>query len=165
MSACPYCAHQVRAGSLFCENCGNSFADGATITLQTKSIPLSALRPWQGEGTIRIDPHKSVLLYVRGAATPIEIRQVGHSIFLGRIREKSEVKPDIDLTAYHAYEKGVSRLHATLRRERETLTIEDLGSANGTHVNGHTLIPGKRHVLHHGDEVRLGQLVTNIYFK
>jgi hypothetical protein len=165
MPACPYCAYEARTGSLFCENCGNTLADDASTTLATKTVPLPTLTAWKGEGTTRIDPQTRLLFYVRGSTVPIVIEATNHSIFLGRIREKSEVKPDIDLTAYNGYEKGVSRLHAALRREKETLTIEDLGSANGTYVNGQSLIPGQRHVLCHGDEVRLGQLITSIYFK
>jgi hypothetical protein len=165
MPACPYCVHETRAGSLFCESCGNSIADATLPTLDTKTVPATPLRSWEGDGTTRIDPHKPVLLHVRDATEPITIKPTHYTIFLGRIREASSVKPDIDLTAYNAYEKGVSRMHAAFRREQETLTIEDLGSANGTFVNGQSLIPGQRRVLRHGDEVRLGHLVTHIYFR
>jgi hypothetical protein len=165
MQVCPYCAHEIRAGSLFCERCGQTVFEGKSVTLSTKHVQPSNLTPWEGQGTQRIDPHKPVLLYVRGASHPIEIKPAQHSIFLGRIREMSELKPDIDLSSFNAFEKGVSRIHAALRREKETLTIEDMGSANGTFINGQFLVPGQRYTLRHGDEIRLGQLVTNIYFR
>jgi len=48
-------------------------------------------------------------------------------------------------------EKGVSRFHAQLRREGDTLIIEDLGSTNGTLIDGERL--KGPHVLSVGDEV------------
>ncbi len=59
---------------------------------------------------------------------------------------------------------GVPRIHATLTRDGETLTITDMSSANGTYVNGQQLVPGQSCVLRHADEVRLGELVANVYF-
>ncbi|MCS7071755.1 MAG: FHA domain-containing protein, partial [Anaerolinea sp.] len=63
------------------------------------------------------------------------------------------------------FEKGVSRLHAAICRQDETLTIVDMGSSNGTHLNGQRLIPDQPRVLRDGDEIRLGKLVAHIYFK
>jgi two-component system, cell cycle sensor histidine kinase and response regulator CckA len=49
---------------------------------------------------------------------------------------------------------GVSRLHARITRtESGTFVIEDLGSRNGTFVNGKRIT---RHVLAFGDKIRLG---------
>jgi len=50
----------------------------------------------------------------------------------------------------------VSRRHAELRLDREGYRIVDLGSANGTYVNGH---PVDQTPLHPGDRVQLGQTV------
>jgi hypothetical protein len=52
--------------------------------------------------------------------------------------------------------EGVSRVHAVLERFGDTWTVRDLGSRNGTFVNGGRII-GER-ALHSGDEVKLGQL-------
>jgi len=49
---------------------------------------------------------------------------------------------------------GVSRRHARLSVQGSTITIEDLGSQNGTYV-GSTKISGRAPVSD-GDEVRLG---------
>ncbi len=51
----------------------------------------------------------------------------------------------------------VSRNHATLRREGDRWTLNDLGSANGTLVNGVQV--RRPTVLHRGDQVRCGQTV------
>jgi len=51
----------------------------------------------------------------------------------------------------------LSRSHARILREGETVVIEDLGSTNGTFVNGER-ISGRR-ALAGGDEVRFGEVV------
>jgi DNA-binding winged helix-turn-helix (wHTH) protein len=52
---------------------------------------------------------------------------------------------------------GVSRLHARIRIENGVATLEDVGSKNGTHLNG-TRIDGAR-PLADGNEIRLGTIV------
>src|SRR4029453_18918201 len=49
--------------------------------------------------------------------------------------------------------KSVSRRHCVFRREGETLQVEDLGSRNGTLVNGEAV---RSHLLEHGDRVTVG---------
>ena len=52
---------------------------------------------------------------------------------------------------------GVSRLHARIRIENGAATLEDLGSKNGTHLNGVRMESASR--LADGDEIRLGTIV------
>ena len=52
--------------------------------------------------------------------------------------------------------EGVSRVHAVFERFGDTWTVRDLGSRNGTFVNGGRII-GEQ-ALHPGDEVMLGRL-------
>jgi pSer/pThr/pTyr-binding forkhead associated (FHA) protein len=49
----------------------------------------------------------------------------------------------------------VSRLHAVLERFDAGWCVSDLGSANGTFVNGERIWSSQR--LRHGDEVRVGR--------
>ena len=52
--------------------------------------------------------------------------------------------------------EGVSRAHAVFERFGDTWTVRDLGSRNGTFVNGGRII-GEQ-ALHSGDEIVLGRL-------
>jgi pSer/pThr/pTyr-binding forkhead associated (FHA) protein len=52
----------------------------------------------------------------------------------------------------------VSRRHARLFLEGQSLTIEDLGSTNGTKVAGRRLTPGERAPVQDGDEIQFGTL-------
>jgi pSer/pThr/pTyr-binding forkhead associated (FHA) protein len=51
---------------------------------------------------------------------------------------------------------GVSRVHAVFERFGDTWCVRDLGSRNGTFVNGGRIV-GER-ALHSGDEITLGRL-------
>ena len=57
-------------------------------------------------------------------------------------------------------DKAISRRHATLRVEGETAVIEDLGSRNGTFVNGDRVDDARR--LREGDALQLGATILEI---
>lgn len=50
---------------------------------------------------------------------------------------------------------GISAEHAVIRRVAGTATVEDLGSTNGTRVNGKRLT--QMHTLRHGDQIGVGR--------
>src|SRR5512147_1447660 len=66
--------------------------------------------------------------------------------------------PGVDLVIPSA---AVSRRHARLMREGEGYLIEDLGSSNGTFLNGQRL--KERCPLRSGDQIRFGQAITITY--
>jgi hypothetical protein len=166
MKVCPYCAHANREGLLFCEDCGQSLTIGSPTALPTRQLDQSgstvaAKATW---GTARFGHDASIIIHIRDAAEPI-VLQPAKQMILGRADANSTQTPDLDLTPYGALEKGVSRIHAAIHRSEDTLTLVDMGSINGTHLNGQRLIPEQPRVLRDGDEIRLGKLVAHIYFK
>jgi len=56
----------------------------------------------------------------------------------------------------------VSRKHAAITLEGGRLTLEDVGSTNGTTVNGEPLPPGRSVELHAGDTVAFGGFETKV---
>lgn len=56
---------------------------------------------------------------------------------------------------------GISRQHATIRREERDYWLADLGSANGTFVNDAALTSAR--LLRHGDQVRIASSVMVFY--
>ncbi len=58
----------------------------------------------------------------------------------------------------------VSRIHARLRADEGTYTITDLGSKNGTSVNGRALTPGEAYVLHDRDEIAIADRIFIITY-
>jgi pSer/pThr/pTyr-binding forkhead associated (FHA) protein len=77
---------------------------------------------------------------------------------IGRSDSKSSYRPDIDLVDCNALEKGVSRRHAAFVRYNNNITIVDLGSVNGTFLNGERLEADVPHSFNPGDDLRLGTL-------
>jgi pSer/pThr/pTyr-binding forkhead associated (FHA) protein len=167
MLICSHCQTANREGMLFCEECGRDLRGIASSpTIPTRAIGTdvdssSARATW---GTAMFNRNTSVVLHVRGAKKPVELKDKPRLVF-GRTDQSSEVIPDIDLTPYNAVAKGVSRQHAIIERSDDTLMLIDVGSSNGTYLNGQKLIANQPRVLRDGDEVRLGKLVTHIYFK
>lgn len=168
MITCPNCRHNNRHGILFCEDCGYSLTDlvAGNATIPTRRVQndpdeSSSQGTW---GAANFKTGSEIIVHIRGVGTPMTFTPDKKLIF-GRSDSNSTAKPDIDLSVYEAVEKGVSRQHATLEVSEDTLMLMDLGSSNGTYINGQRLVPNQPRVLRDGDEVRLGKLVVHIYFK
>lgn len=116
-------------------------------------------------GTARFDDHTRLILRISESGQIIKVdahRSAG--ILLGRYDPTSKFSPDIDLTGFHAEQHGVSRQHARLTINEESLYITDLGSANHTFLNGLRLTAHQPRILRDGDEIRLGHLKLQITF-
>jgi pSer/pThr/pTyr-binding forkhead associated (FHA) protein len=107
------------------------------------------------------------VLYLKFQASgePVRIQPRQTEVILGRKSPESAMVPDVDLSCYGASERGVSRLHASVRRQDQTLVLSDLGSMNHTYINGQRVHPHEVRALHDGDELRLGSLVLYAYFR
>lgn len=75
-------------------------------------------------------------------------------------RRSGKNVPDIDLTGVKGAER-VSRKHATFILDGKSgdIFILDMGSTNGTFVNGKKLSPGEKMKLEKGDEIVLGKIL------
>lgn len=85
-------------------------------------------------------------------------------ILIGRQDPDNDSFPEVDLTPYGAAEKGVSRRHAKIVLNESELAIEDIGSVNGTFLNGYRIAPYQPMPLGSGDVLQLGTLVLQVYF-
>lgn len=159
MIICPTCQHQEVVGALFCSECGaqlHNMGNLATHNIQTNEIrnryldehpPIRISKSNFGSATLQILDGGQVL--------PLAERD---ELTMGRVSDGQTIMPDIDLTAHSAYEYGVSRLHAVLKRQNDKMTIMDLGSANGTYVDGNRLKPDYESPLSNGSIISLGKL-------
>ncbi len=93
------------------------------------------------------------LIHVK-SDTQIELPQNLSVIHIGKANDR--VPPDIDISGFENSEV-VSRIHADIRVEGDAYYIEDVGSSNGTYVNGMSLLPGNRHRLRPGDRISMGK--------
>ncbi len=67
--------------------------------------------------------------------------------------------PSCDLVVDH---RSVSRLHAKLHVDDDGFSIEDLGSSNGTRVQGEQVASGGRVVIMFGDVVEIGETLLTL---
>ena len=166
MIICPHCAHNNREGALQCESCGRGLTtsippSSPTQKLDSESSELAAKATW---GTAHFEINTPLILRIRDKQESVVLK-ASKQVVLGRADDSNTRQPDLDLTPYGALEQGVSRNHVMILRSEHALTITDMGSANGTHLNGQRLVPDEPRLLRDGDEIRLGKLVTHIYFK
>ncbi len=176
---CGTCGHMNRAGLLICENCGSSLVNATATIIGTRQF-------LKGSGTLTSQPEPKLntvevnallsagadvfdesmilRLEVDGAGTPILVYPKDETS-LGRRDPAGGTMPDVDLTSYAAYRMGVSRRHAILMLKSRHLQIVDLGSSNGTMVNGVKLAPHQPRPLRDGDMLSLGKMGLRVIFQ
>ncbi len=94
---------------------------------------------------------------------PLEVPLTAELI-IGRGDVRTRFEPDIDLTPYGAYRLGISRRHARILYQDESLYLVDSGSRNGTAINGKSLTAKEPYPLQDGDVVRCGNLQLTVQF-
>ena len=151
MKICPICRFENVEGYMFCEDCGEELT-------QVESTHTSV-------GFILPTPQDpAIILRVQTTNRPI-LLELNRLTTLGRYDEDRNEQPDIDLTRYNAFENGVSSLHASIEHSLDGVMVKDVGSTNGTYLNGRRLNSNQNYIVRDGDELRLGRLVTLIQFQ
>ncbi len=166
MIICSNCQHDNVAGTLFCVECGAQL-DGVDLTTQSiaQDQIVDDLKKTPSTTDVPSSPANSWLslhLMDSGKILPLATR---NEFTMGRLSEGQPIMPDIDLTPYQAYASGVSRLHAVVKRDAERVVIMDLGSSNGTYLNGRRLNPHTEEMLKHGDVIALGKLKIQVLLR
>ena len=102
-------------------------------------------------------PFKAKLAVVRGGRKGQEFPLENGNNLVGRWDPETGSFPEVDLDADDP-EAKISRKHALIRIDGGKITIEDIGSLNGTYVNRQPrLSPGSPVELKSGDEVIIGK--------
>ena len=166
---CPDCSalHDPDGGN-FCEICGYNFLTGAhgevppvkaIATTAADENPQSLVPSSQSpiaslEIFITVDPSLGT-----GNSpeipdiTPITLRLEKESNLIGRRSEVRAIYPEISLD----FDDAVSHRHAVINRQPDgTFILRDIGSTNGTNLNGVELKPMVDTPLKPGDEFTLG---------
>lgn len=162
---CPVCGLANRPGVLVCERCGRVLVVTPPPTSETKLLQetdrLTPKEKYQ-TGEVIVAEQKPLTLEIGDATVTIPINE---TITLGRTSDNpADVRPDLDLNPYGAGEMGVSRLHLTIKRKNILMYATDLGSTNGTSLNGRRLLAHAERLLRNGDEITLGRLKLIVRF-
>ncbi|MCX6037787.1 MAG: FHA domain-containing protein [Chloroflexi bacterium] len=151
-------------GAIYCSKCGAQLID---VTIATHKIHTAEARQEAQRDTGRTQPPLPAHLQSWISLNMIESGQIlpladRTEFTLGRSEEGQPIVPDVDLSPHNAYANGVSRLHAVLKLIQEQIVIVDLGSSNGTYLNGIRLPPYVETPVAHGDVIYLGKLKMQV---
>lgn len=169
MIVCSNCKHANMSGAMFCAECGAQLSAADSLTTQnidTGQVK-QAMRKRAEVLSIPLPPiviNDWVTLHLMdtGQVLPLSER---NEFTLGRISEGQPIMPDVDFSPYQAYASGVSRLHAVIKRDGSRILLMDLGSSNGTYINGKRLDPNMDYILTNGDVIALGKLKMQVLLK
>jgi hypothetical protein len=159
--ACPTCHKKNRSDAVFCYSCG---------------LMLDILEPTGTKhftDSLDHNPNyfgaESVLL-LRAPETnhEYELRPQNSEgeLFIGRSSDKNAIIPDIDLAEAGGERLGVSRLHLSIKYspDGEVIQVADIGSINGTLINGRKIHTKEIKILQDSDELQLGKLILWVHF-
>lgn len=87
----------------------------------------------------------------------------GDNVVIGRRDIDMQIMVDVDLSKYDP-NNAVSRRHASIGREGTEYYLIDLGSTNGTRLNGRNVPTRQKTPLHDGDLIELGDEAVHVTF-
>jgi pSer/pThr/pTyr-binding forkhead associated (FHA) protein len=167
---CPKCKSPVaRAGQRFCYRCGqelNAYYESLKLKVPSSEPGAGVSHddvgtsrgPQIPTGTVILEPHA---FDAKEQEPPVEPQNASLKILLptgdvfDREIKEEEIQigkgPRNDLVMADA---AVSAAHAIIRRDGEKFTITDIGSRNGTSVNGERIFSARQ--LNHGDVIGMG---------
>jgi len=169
MQTCNNCQSRQFDGAIFCSECGagllptrrheTTMSLGQRSPIEDRTIPNPALArlPEQTEQA----PTLTLVIMNSGRRISLDLSD---DLLIGRKDNARGIFPDVDLGLDGGYDAGVSRRHAILSYQDGVYSVEDLGSANGTCINGRRLAPQAPTPIASGDELKCGTLLMRVEF-
>lgn len=169
MIKCKECTAKNVEGSLFCIECG-----AFIVELDPNSTAVLPFSDFIHRAPLTLDKLEAsakppstvdqITIVIPSSRRRLKIAAQG-DIRVGRADPDTQLYPELDLTPFEGADKGVSRLHATIRTDEESgILLIDLNSTNGTLLNMYRLPPEEPYPLSDGDEIRFGDLLIHIFF-
>jgi len=146
---CTHCGHPNRDDARFCAECGSALQDDATLTLP----PIEHDDEPHDEFPFPHDELKTgqaLLLVKRGQTAGSTFLLADDVSSAGRNTDSAVFLDDVT----------VSRKHAVFERRNDGWFVRDVGSLNGTYVNGEQVDETK---LASGDEVQVGKFKLTFF--
>lgn len=155
---CPDCgASQAADGGNFCEICGYNFATGAhgevPVATPASQPPVAPPAGWTIVAMVDLSLKEAGSPDPPAGAGPFTMPLDKPVNLIGRRSESHAIFPEIPLD----FDDAVSHRHALIeKRDDGSLVLRDIGSANGTRLNGKDCEPMVDIALQDGDELTMG---------
>ena len=168
MILCPNCHNKELPGAYFCSECGTQLLSLEFLNTRMINKPLDGvigvdlgLSYVQNRKVIQKQKDPSISLHLVESGKVIHLSEK-KDFTLGRAVEGQSILPEVDLSPFDAFSQGVSRMHVSLRIMNGDVYAMDLGSSNGTKINGQKIVPHVEYSISHGDLVTLGRLKVQV---
>ena len=173
---CPHCAALNAVDALFCESCGYDFVTGQRpdpvmepVAAPVVAVVVAVVEAVVETGWIVVVEVDPVWNGLKGEladrrlppSSTSTVPIVRHVSLIGRTSQSRGLRPEVALDA----DSAVSRRHAQLIVDGDTLSVADLSSTNGTYVlcgdevptdASTPIVSGAPVALHDGDRLYLG---------
>lgn len=125
---------------------GSAILRRAKATRDAKAAELSGKRD-------QMDSKSGSDVILRGTGSPIRLthEKLSAGVIVGRSPDRADVVVPFEV---------VGRAHARFKRRSNRLTVQDLGSVNGTYVNGQRLEGDEEIAIKPGDRIGFGSSLT-----
>ena len=157
---CPVCKNKNAITASVCGHCGTLLEENLTNRVATTTnvdgqSNISAEDIGSFIDTALI-PEGGLGIYVAGSFKPYYLR-LDSDLIIGR-KLDATLESILDLSDFDAFNMGLSRRHAMLRRTESSYEVTDLFSTNGTWLNAERLIPNRPYPFTSGSQLRIGRL-------
>jgi pSer/pThr/pTyr-binding forkhead associated (FHA) protein len=158
---CPKCSLPYARGTRVCARCGKLLINNAD------TYPLSLPKKTgqdlgQHLGKVFLESIKRITLEIGEQSIALPQQK---QIIVGRSTPNPGIEqPDVTLNEFGAVDKGVSRRHIAITCKANLVYVSDLGSTNGTWLNGNRLFPHSERLMRAGDTLQLGELRMVVRF-
>lgn len=176
MIVCPECSTEHYGGALFCRACGVALipatqahmavrqhreAQSAAAVQRGTDPALTPPRPTDTTSLTPQSARRTLLFTIPHREKSVRV-VLDDTIHIGRADPDAGFAPEVDLSPFDGFDKGVSRRHATIQQFREGIVVVDQYSANGTRLEDRPLIPGQAYVLAPKAALRFGELLVHL---
>jgi len=152
---CPVCHSLNEDTALVCSTCG-VMLEGIPTNLVTPTEDASPVEEKSAFIKVALIPEGGVGIHVAGTLMPYYL-SVDKELIIGR-QAGTPSEAVLDLTVLNAFDLGVSRRHAMIRRTDTDFEALDLASRNGTWLNAKRLVANQPYRFASGSQLRLGRM-------
>jgi len=161
MIICPKCGADNLVGVLFCEECAELLHMTATLVPDEEAIWLGSHESDEPYGIHEVGG--AIWLMIQPEIFFLQRSALKNGqLILGRLDSNDEYTM-LKIDTEDVDDLGISRMHAALLPLENGIQVEDIGSTNGTRLNGQVLTRGRTYPVNHKDRIELGRLTVTLH--